>query len=139
MSVDEISRHLGIFGLADICARMRALDLDLFAELGTWVTESDAGQSQRWYSSACHRHAWHAELWAERSPLIPGVDLETAVADLRAERLPHDPDEQAYRRILAELLADLDSIAARFDGELDPGTRRVITIIHDDVTDLINT
>jgi len=117
---------------------MRALSLDLFAELGGWVTEAGAGRLQRWYSSACHRHAWHAELWAQRSPAIPGVELEAAVAASRSELLPHDPDETAYRRILDDLLRELDSITDRFDSELDPGTRRVIKMVHDDVTDLVN-
>lgn len=128
---------LGIVELAGVCARMRALSLDLFGELGAWVTRADV-EHQRWYATACHRHAWHADLWAQRSPAIPPVDLEALVAGGRRARLPARPDATAYRSLLTEALGDLDELSHRIDPAIDPGTQRVSTLVSRDLTDLRN-
>jgi len=130
---------LGIVELGDVCAHQRALSLDLFRELGAWVTAADdnaTGAARRWYSTACHRHAWHAQLWADRAPAIPPVDLDAAVADASRTRLPDAPDADAYRSLLGEMIADLDGLAHRADADLDPATRRVITRVRRDLADL---
>lgn len=126
---------LGIIELGDVCARMRALSLDLFRELGVWVRVADP-EHQRWYATACHRHAWHADLWARRSPAIPPVDLDVAVADARQTRLPEAPDAPAYRSLLTAVLADLDELARRVDPDIDPATQRVLTLVRRDLTEL---
>ena len=126
---------LGIIELGDVCARMRAQSLDLFRDLGTWVRVADH-EHQRWYATACHRHAWHAELWAQRSPTIPPVDLDAAVANARRSRLPDAPDPPAYRSLLATMLADLDDLGGRVDADLDPATDRVLTLVRRDLTEL---
>jgi hypothetical protein len=123
---------LGIIELGDVCARMRAQSLDLFRELGTWVRVADP-EHQRWYATACHRHAWHADLWAQRSPTIPPVDLDAAVTGALRTRLP---DATAYRSLLAVLLADLDELTLRVDADLDPATHRVLTLVRRDLAEL---
>lgn len=128
---------LGIVELGDVCARQRALSLDLFRELGAWVADADV-EHQRWYATACHRHAWHAELWAQRSPTIPPVDLEAAVTDASRTRLPSEPDPVAYRSVIDRLLDELDRLSGRADPVLDPGTHRVLTLVRRDVSDLRN-
>lgn len=126
---------LGIIELGDVCARMRAQSLDLFRELGAWVRVADP-EHQRWYATACHRHAWHADLWAQRSPTIPPVDLDAAVADARRTRLPDAPDAPAYRSMLTTMLADLDEVTHRVDADIDPATDRVLTLVRRDLTEL---
>lgn len=126
---------LGIVELGEVCARMRAQSLDLFRELGAWVAAAGVEQ-QRWFSTACHQHAWHAELWAQRSPAIPPVDLDAAVADASRTRLPHEPDAGAYRSLLHSTLAELDELSRRVDVDLDPATQRVLTLVRRDLTDL---
>ena len=126
---------LGIIELGDVCARQRALSLDLFRELGDWVTAAEV-EHQRWYATACHRHAWHAELWAGRSPAIPPVDLDAATAAASRTRLPDVPDAAAYRSVLESTVADLDGIELRADADLDPATRRVITLVRRDLVEL---
>jgi hypothetical protein len=133
---DETTAHLGIIELAHICARMRAVNLDLFGELGAWVRATDAGPLQRRYATACHRHAWHAALWAERSPTIPALDHDTAGDAGRSARLPERPDDDAYRRCLDEMTTELDAIADRLDVDLDPSTGRVLMLVRNDVADL---
>lgn len=130
---------LGIVELGDVCARQRALSLDLFRELGAWVTADDgnvAGEERRRYSTACHRHAWHAQLWAERSPAIPSVDLDAAVGDASRSRLPDRPSAKAYRSLLDEMIADLERLTQRIDADLDPATRRVLTLVRHDLVEL---
>ena len=129
------SDPLGIIELGDVCARQRAFSLDLFRELGAWVTAADR-EHQRWFATACHRHAWHAELWAQRCPAIPPVDLGTAVNDASQARLPTEPDADAYRSMLDEMIADLDGLAHRADADLDPATRRVTTLVRRDLAEL---
>lgn len=126
---------LGIVELGGVCARMRAVSLDLFGELGRWVTAADP-RHQRWYATACHRHAWHADLWAVRSPTIPPVDLDGAVADARRTRLPAAPDAASYRAVITGMLEELETLSRRIDPDLDPGTQRVLTLVRNDLTDL---
>ena len=126
---------VGIVELGDVCARMLAVSLDLFGELGAWVATADV-EHQRWYAAACHRHAWHADLWAARAPTIPPVDLDAAVAGARRKRLPERPDATAYRSLLTELLADLDALSQRIDPAIDPGTDRVSTLVARDLVEL---
>ena len=126
---------VGIVELGEVCARMRAMSLDLFVELGAWVTTADV-EHQRWFAAACHRHAWHADLWAARSPTIPPVDLDGAVATARRHRLPERPDASAYRSLLTEMLAALDELSHRIDPALDPGTRRVSDLVVRDLVEL---
>ena len=127
---------LGIVELGEVCARMRAQDLDLFRELGTWVTAAGV-EHQRWFATACHQHAWHAELWGQRSPSIPPVDLDAAVAVASRTRLPDEPDAAAYRSLLDSMLAELDDLSQRVDVDLDPGTHRVLTLVRRDLVDLV--
>lgn len=129
------SSPLGIIELGDVCGRQRALSLDLFRELGAWVTAADI-EHQRRYATACHRHAWHAELWAERSPLIPPADLDAATSAASRTRLPEHPDDAAYRSVLDAVLVDLDRLARRADADLDPATHRVITLVRHDLVEL---
>lgn len=123
---------LGIVELGEVCARMRARSLDAFEGCGQWVTATPAGALQRLLAEATHRHAWHAELWAARSPAIPAVDLEAATA---AARRPL-PDVEAYQELLDDLVSELDALVARVDPTLDPSTARTVALVRADLADL---
>ena len=123
---------LGIVELGEVCARMRARSLDAFERCGRWVTSTPPGELQRLLAEACHRHAWHAELWAARAPAIPPVDLEALTAAPR--RPPADVD--AYRALLDELANELDELTPRVDPVLDPSTTRTIALVRTDVAAL---
>jgi hypothetical protein len=131
-----MSDHLGIVELGDVCAAMRTRSLDLFAQLGAWVATASPGEQQRLFSEACHRHAWHAELWESRIPAIPttrATSLPSAVPtcddgdDVRRDR---------YRADLSSLEDDLRSLHARFDPALDPSTARTIDLVGRDVVEI---
>lgn len=128
--------HLGIVELVDICARMRAVSLDLFGELGRWATEHQDTR-RRQYATACHRHAWHAELWERRTPSIPGIDVDVVIAASRTTRLPTVPDELAYANELQALLVQLDGVGSRVDADLDPATARVVSLVRHDLAELL--
>jgi hypothetical protein len=129
--------HVDILEVGKLCARMRSASLDLFEVIGGWVTSSDDPVLQRAFAVASHRHAWHAELWLDRMPAIPGVIDERisarwpALADVaRTER------GAVYAAALADLVAELQAVADRLDATLDPSTRRVVDLMVADLIDI---
>ncbi len=132
------SDHVGIVELAEICARERLLSLELFELTGEWVGSTPPGKLQRHFATATHRHAWHAELWAERCPAIPSPQLDAPVAPRRAEPSGVDAGERhvMYRARLDGMLTSLRSIADRIDAELDPSTARTVSLVTADLIDL---
>jgi hypothetical protein len=129
-----VSVWLGISELGDVCDAARARNLELFTTLGGWVTSTTDGERQRLYAEACHRHAWHAELWAARAPAIPG----TSTADPAPEPAAVDEEERHiwYAETLTNLLDQLAALAERVDPELDPSTARTLRLLERDLTEL---
>lgn len=135
---EDRAGHLGIVELRDICERLAARHEDLFRMLGGWVADTPDPSAQQLFAEACHRHAWHAELWRARSPAIPinathssahgpaDGGLDPAVADRVA----------AYRSALDDLLGVTEHVAGRADPVVDPGTQRVGALTLADLTDL---
>jgi hypothetical protein len=118
--------------LVDTCEHMAAANQALFERLGEWVTDEPDPAAQQWFGVACHRHAWHAELWSERRPKIP-VD-PTADADVTTD----DPGDRAawYSEHIARLQERLAELEVRVDPVLDPATTRVIRLVAADLADL---
>ncbi len=126
----------GIVELGEICARMRATGLDLFEALGRWVVDTDDPSLQQLFAEAGHRHAWHADLWQQRSPAIPPVEPDLLTHAFRTA-IPDDDDRAGtYRRHLDRLLDRLDDLDDRTDPVLDPATHRVIRLVAADLRDL---
>lgn len=134
----QVVKGLGIVELAEVCAAMRARNLHLFELLGGWVTTTPPGRRQRMFAEACHRHAWHAELWAQRAPRIPRVDLDAATTTTCDQPADVPPDRRAdeYARLLDALIEDVDQLASRVDPTIDPGTVRTVTLVRADLTEL---
>ena len=135
-----MSEQLGIVELGHVCVAMRARSLDLFTALGGWVMSSQPGELQRLFAEACHRHAWHAELWEARTPAIrvafpmPADDQRLGLDDADS-----DTDEQRrdrYRAALSAFDERLRSLRARIDPSLDPSTARTIDLVGRDVVEL---
>lgn len=124
-----------------LCARMRAASIDLFEQLGAWVLDTPAGATQQRWATACHRHAWHAGLWAQRAPTIRPFDLDAAVADARGSvGRPSAPDTRSewYVDVLAALTTELDELTERVDPLLDPSTARTVALVGGDLAELAN-
>ena len=133
------SAGVGIVELGDVCAALRARSLDLFEVTGAWVSDTDDADELRLFAEASHRHAWHAELWAARSPLIPPVDLDRLVDEARVplDSSPGRDRVDRYIDWLGQLLDRLDVIEQRLDPELDPNTRRTIGLVRNDLLELL--
>jgi hypothetical protein len=130
-----MSDEIGIVELGEVCATMRARSLDLFTLLGGWVATTRPGELQRLFAEACHRHAWHAELWEARTPAIPTTH---SAATPSAERAT-DGDEMRrdrYRADLSALEEQLRAVRARIDPALDPSTARTIDLVGRDVVEI---
>lgn len=134
-----MSDWLGIRELTGVCETMGARNLELFERLGAWVTTTAGGELQRLFAEACHRHAWHAELWAARLPTIPSDAAEPTAPDADATDSAADSDDDRralYRTVLEALDRDLRSLHGRVDPVLDPSTARTIDLVGRDVADL---
>jgi len=131
-----MSDQLGIVELGGVCAAMRSRNLALFGTLGAWVTTTHPGELQRLFAEACHRHAWHAELWEARTPTI-AVAADAPDAPPVA---PAEDDDGArrdrYRVELSALEDALRALRARVDPVLDPSTARTIDLVGRDVVEL---
>jgi hypothetical protein len=134
-----VSDWLGIVELHGVGNDMRERNLRLFEQLGGWVTATAPGELQRLFADACHRHAWHAELWSRRTPTIPPPPVSPV-------HVPNDdppavePDDRAkataYRSALFDLEAGLAGIRTRVDPTLDPATARTVELVSADVAEL---
>ncbi len=128
-----------ITALVDRCTAMTARHRRLFELLGAWAMDDPDAARQRWYATAAHRHAWHAELWDRRRPTIP---VESSAGSEPAEATPPDDvDERRrwYTEVLAALIADTAALADGVDPELDPGTLRVTRLVAADLDELAAT
>lgn len=123
-----------ILDLVDICDGCAATDLGWFTVLGERVRDEPDPRLQRLVATAAHRHAWHAELWADRRPAIP----HDAVRTMPAPVLPEVGDDLvgAYREHLVARRAFLDELRAGADPDLDPSTHRLIDLVDADLADL---
>ena len=129
--------HLGIVELGSISADMRARNIDLFEQLGHWVVDTPDPSLQRLFAEASHLHAWHAELWAQRAPVIPPVELDNSVAAPPAALV--DPADRAtvYGAALDRLLTELARAAGTGSMQLlDPSTVRTIGLVTADLAAL---
>lgn len=123
---------VAIAELVDVCERMAEVNRELFERLGAWVTDESNPSRQQWFAVACHRHAWHAELWSERRPKVP---LDGTLSDVA---LPSTTADRAawYRERVSEIQDELAALEAEIDATLDPSTTRVIQLVAADLATL---
>lgn len=123
-----------IVELVDVCDERCATNLGWFVVLGERVAEEADPALQRVWAVAAHRHAWHAELWAQRRPAIP----HDAVRALPEPTVPEVGDDlvSSYRRFLERERSVLGELRAATDPELDPSTHRVVDLVDADLADL---
>ena len=133
--IDEPSRQLGIVELVDVCVRMRARNLELFEQLGGWIVDTADPNLQRLFTEAAHRHAWHADLWAQRMPATAGVVPDDSTVTRRVAIVPTDR-VRAYGDALDDLTNELDTVLERVDVLLDPSTARTVELVQRDLVQL---
>lgn len=118
--------------------------------LGRWASDTESPRVAAFVGARCHTHAWHADMWRQRIPAIPGVSADDlvvapddALAMLIAE-IGSAPAHKAIERVvgmygvLLPLLvsayqAHLEAISADTDG---PTVRTLTLVLRDAVDDL---
>ncbi len=65
---------LPLDAMAALVGEYRWIEHALFRLLGEWVTEMPIAAVQVHLDAQSMRHAWHAELWSERLPVLAGAD-----------------------------------------------------------------
>jgi hypothetical protein len=137
-----MSSGWGIRELAGLAARAIAVELVLFEAFGRWIPTTSQATAKPQLAAASQRHAWHAELWRERFPLIPDADVDEAIADARSnlgplvealavfDALPSGPGRLAVADVAAtELAREYRTAHAAIDPLLDAPTVRVLTVV----------
>jgi len=59
---------------AALVGEYRWIETSLFSVLGSWVTDMPISAVQVHLDAQSMRHAWHAELWGDRLPVLAGSD-----------------------------------------------------------------
>ncbi len=128
-----------IADLADRAAAYRSVELALFGALGRWAAEG--GELAGFLAVRCHAHAWHADLWAQRFPVIPGRVLPAADAHPELlgalEHLEGDVPRLAavYRAVVPRLAVSYAAYGTRLEARTDGPTVRVVELCRRDVFD----
>lgn len=65
---------------AGLVGEYRWIESTLYRLLGEWVTDMPVAAAQVRLDAQSLRHAWHAELWAERLPVVAGSDPDALTA-----------------------------------------------------------
>lgn len=142
MNAPAAEQFVSLVEVAELCARQRAAALDLFEQLGSWVTDTAPGPDQRRFAAWCHRHAWHAELWAARAPVLRewalGPATDAARGRIGSPAGAATADRVAWHHaVVAGLRAELAELAERVDAELDPSTARTAALVRADLDQLV--
>jgi hypothetical protein len=113
-------RHVSIVDLAARVAELRSIELDLFERMSAAALAVDDPSMTPVLATWAHRHAWHAQLWADRFPSIPAVALSRPVGR------SSDAD---VTRVLGDLIAGCEALRVDVDDVLDPPTVRVCDLV----------
>jgi hypothetical protein len=134
--------HVGIRDLAGLVARAIAVELVLFETFGRWIPTTSQAHAKPLLAAAARRHAWHADMWRARFPVIPDADLDAAVAEARSnlgplvdalavfDALAAGPGRLAVTDHAAAALArEYRAALAAIDPLLDAPTSHVLTVV----------
>jgi hypothetical protein len=62
---------------ASVIGSYQWIERRLFEVLGGWVTSEPVAEARLMFDVYSQQHAWHAELWAARLPVLDGLDPAT--------------------------------------------------------------
>ena len=103
---------------AALVGEYRWIELALYTLLGRWVVDVPLAAVQVHLDAQSMRHAWHAELWAERLPVLPGSDPDRADGSVAAHR--HSVRRRSGRPSLGRADAGDSSVAVPTDADGRP-------------------
>ena len=134
--------HLGIRELAGFAARAMAVELVVFEAFGRWIATTSDASAKPALAAASRRHAERAGLWRERFPVIPGADLDDALAAARSMLVPlidalamFDALPSGAGRLAAadyvttELTREYQAALTAIDPLIDAPTARVLALV----------
>ena len=111
---------------ARVAGHCRWLEARLFEVLGAWVTAEDDAEVKAMLAAHSLRHAWHADVWRDRLPLVAHLDPEgltapagegvAAVVDALAEA---SGDDQTVERLAAAARFVLPRLAAAYRSRME--------------------
>jgi hypothetical protein len=130
----------GIHELADFVARHHALALVMAEAAGMLLTDTADPAAKPMWAAAASRHGWHAGLWADRYPAVPGLDLNDAasaardglhsvVDDLNADGVSAHERASRHQAAVARLRDELARTRVDLDDRLDAPTARLLDLI----------
>ncbi len=131
--------------LATRVGAYRWLELRLFELTGRWAADGGDPAVQVHLGAASFEHAWHAELWEDRLPVLAGVDgaaltaPPSSAAATAVERLGGTDDPVCrlaglYRVVLPRLLVTYDAHRRATGVAADAPVRRALTLVRRDET-----
>ena len=142
MTLDESSALVGHY---------RWIERSLHGLLGHWVCEVPLPSVALMLDAQSMRHAWHAQLWTDRLPVLAGVDGDalttpSAGAEAAVELLKGEGEEGAvgvlprlaglYRVVLPRLIATYEHHLQLANGAADAPVMRALTLVgRDDLED----
>jgi hypothetical protein len=133
----------------------RWLEHRLFELTGAWSARSADPEVQLHLFEASHRHGWHAQLWADRLPVLDQVDAELltvapgfgaealldqlASVDAEPETSPGGTEVRRlaalYRVVVPRLIATYSAHRALANPATDGPTIRALTLVLRDETE----
>ncbi len=104
---------LNLEASAALVGEYRWIEHALYRLLGQWVLEMPIAAVQVYLDAQSMRHAWHAELFAERLPVMAGADPDVWT-------VPSAPTAALFTALSgsAPPAAGADSVGPRVDGEV---------------------
>lgn len=135
-SLDQLARVVGAY---------RWVEHRLFEVTGAWATDGGPPALAVHAAEVSLQHAWHAELWEDRLPVLAGRDpaeltvapapVVQAMDTLAAFSDPADRLAGLYRALLPRLLATYGAHAARAAEVSEGPVRRALTLVCRDETE----
>jgi hypothetical protein len=134
-----------LLATAELVGGYRWIERRLFELTGAWALDAGVPALQVHLSEASLQHAWHAELWEDRLPVLASVDqaaltrpTPAAAAALGVLAETSDPVARLaglYRGLLPRLLMAYDRHAATAAPVADGPVLRALTLVRRDEID----
>ncbi|HZD66584.1 MAG TPA: hypothetical protein VE152_10850 [Acidimicrobiales bacterium] len=118
--VVDVPTRMGMHELAVVVGRYAWVEQRLFEILGSWVPQVRSPAIKLVLSAHADHHAWHARLWQERLPVLPGRRPEELVA-------PPSPGVAAALSDLGSPWAGPEEAPARLVGAYRVFAPRLVT------------
>jgi len=141
-----------IAGLGDFASQEAHLMEVIAGICGDWIAEQDSSSRRALWADMASSHAWYAQMWSQRFPVVPGRDLTAELASPAAvtadlseqisSQLRAAGDDSSRLRVMTTAvipatLRRVEAINAELARELDRPTAVIIDRIQMDLNRLL--